>query len=184
MNSTPEGVKALITSMATRSNEPAYLIEAVIRDLENRGFYISPAPAPVEAGRGQRQATVGAWCVAAFGEAHATSKPQRGLRLAEEAIEAAQASGTHPDQLHKLIDFVYSRPVGTLGQELGGIGVTLLALAHAAGLSAEDEEAREVARVLAKSPSHFHKRNEAKNAAGFDASAYPVASPPAGEGEA
>lgn len=119
--------------------------------------------------REERQVTIAGWCAAAFGEAHATNLPQRGIRLLEEAVEAYQAAGGEAEMAHRLIDFVFSRPVGKLGQELGGVGVCLLAMAHAANLSAEIEEVREVERVLAIPLEHFTKRNEAKNAAGFNA---------------
>jgi hypothetical protein len=115
-----------------------------------------------------RQATVGRWCAAAFGKDHASSLPQRGIRLLEEAIEAYQATGAPAEKAHALVDYIFARPAGELPQELGGVGVTLLALAEAAGLSSDQEEAREVARVLAKPLSHFTARNEAKNAAGFN----------------
>lgn len=119
------------------------------------------------AARGRRQQAVADWCVQAFGYEQATSLPQRGLRLAEEAIEAAQAAGTPASILHTLIDHVYSRPVGDLGQELGGVGVTLLALAHVARLDADQCEANEVNRVLELPLEHFAKRNAEKNALGF-----------------
>lgn len=122
-----------------------------------------------------RQEDVGRWCAAAFGASHASSLPQRGVRLLEEAIELAQACGVPEDMAAKLVAFVYSRPVGEIGQELGGVGLTTLALAHAAGLSADAAEKAELERVLSKPLAHFHARNEAKNAAGFDAEAYPVA---------
>lgn len=118
-------------------------------------------------GRDRRQAETHAWCVAAFGDHDAWSIPQRGLRLVEEAIETAQACGCDPAMLHRLIDHVYAKPVGELAQELGGLGVTLLGLAHAAGISADEAERREVARVRSKPLSHFAARNAAKRAAGF-----------------
>ena len=68
---------------------------------------------------------------------------------------------------HKLVTFVFARPAGTVGQELGGVAVTVLALAAAAGLSADEEEAREVHRVLSKPLREFSERNANKNAAGF-----------------
>jgi RNA:NAD 2'-phosphotransferase (TPT1/KptA family) len=43
----------------------------------------------------------------------------------------------------------------------------MLALANAAGISANKAEADEVARVLAKPLEHFTKRNQVKNDAGF-----------------
>lgn len=117
--------------------------------------------------RDARQAETHAWCVAAFGDHDARSIPQRGLRLMEEAIETAQACGCDPAILHRLIDHVYAKPIGELRQELGGLGVTLLGLAEAAGISADEAERAEIARVRAKPLAHFAARNAAKTAAGF-----------------
>lgn len=131
---------------------------------------IAAALAEAEArGRNNRQSAISSWCVAAFGADEALSLPQRGVRLLEEAIEAYQATGAAPHMAHRLVDYVFSRPVGSLSQELGGVGVTTLALAAAAGLSADDAEAHEAARVLAKDPAYFAERNRNKNAAGFRA---------------
>lgn len=121
----------------------------------------------VLAERDRRQADTHAWCVAVFGDHDDRSIPQRGLRMMEEAIEAAQSCGCDPAMLHRLIDHVYGRPVGEIQQELGGLGVTLLALAEAAGLSADDAESHELARVMGKPLAHFAERNAAKKAAGF-----------------
>jgi hypothetical protein len=126
----------------------------------------TPATAASTA-RDDRQAQIFAWPQAAFTVEQATSLPQRGLRLLEESIEAFQAVGGDPAQAHKLVDYVFSRPVGVLHQGLGGVNSGLLALSAAAGLSAEAEEQREVTRVLAKPIEEFTRRNEAKNAAGF-----------------
>jgi hypothetical protein len=152
--------------------------EAVDASMRATASEIAPAEAFGDAGslsrldaRNDRQQVVAAWCRAAFGDAQMASVPQRGLRLAEEAIEAAQAAGCERALLHRLVDHVYDRPVGELPQELGGVGVTVLALAAAAGLSAEHCETAEIARVLAKPLAHFTARNAAKNAAGLDADA-------------
>lgn len=115
-----------------------------------------------------RQKRVHDWCAAAFGAGHAASVPQRGIRHAEEAIEAAQAAGCDPQMLHRLIDYVYSKPPGNIAQEIGGSGITLLALAQAAGIDADAEEVRELNRVLAKPLEHFAARNKVKNDAGFN----------------
>jgi NTP pyrophosphatase (non-canonical NTP hydrolase) len=117
--------------------------------------------------RDQRQVMITAWARAAFGEAEATGLPQRGLRLLEEAIEAFQACGGNEAIAHELVGYVFGRPPGEVGQELGGVAVTVLALAAAAGLSADEEECREIHRVLGKPLSTFTQRNAAKNAAGF-----------------
>src|SRR5882762_74694 len=89
--------------------------------------------------RHERQSRVAKWARAAFGEAEATGLAQRGVRLLEEAIEAFQACGGDEAIAHKLVTFVFGRPSGTIGQELGGVAVTVLALAAAAGVSADEE---------------------------------------------
>jgi NTP pyrophosphatase (non-canonical NTP hydrolase) len=119
--------------------------------------------------RDARQARVAEWCAAAFGIDQASSVEQRGLRLLEEAIEAYQAAGCNREQAHKLVDYVFARPPGKLAQELGGVGITTLALANACGASADAEEARELERVLSKPLAHFAARNQVKNDAGFAA---------------
>ena len=118
-----------------------------------------------------RQRRVLQWAVEAFGVVQATDPKQRGVRLLEEAVEAYQAAGGDKVMAHLLVDFVFERPAGELAEELGGVAVTLLALAGAVGLSADHEEAREIARVLGKPVKEFSARNAAKNAAGFDATA-------------
>ena len=117
--------------------------------------------------RDERQAKLVSWAEQAFGREQSTSIPQRGLRLLEEAIEAFQASGGDEVIALKLVSFVFARPPGTVGQELGGVAVTLLLLAAAAGLSADEEECREIHRVLSKPLREFTERNANKNAAGF-----------------
>ena len=118
--------------------------------------------------RTERQKQVADWCGAAFGKAHASSLPQRGIRLLEEAIELAQSAGCDREMAHKLVDHIWAKPAGEINQEIGGVGTTLLALAQAAGLDADTEEAREVARILATPPGYFAARNKAKNDAGFN----------------
>lgn len=108
------------------------------------------------------------WARAAFGEEHVSSVPQRALRLLEEAIELAQAAGVDQSLALKLVEFVYSRPVGDLFQEIGGVGVTALVFAESAGISAEKAIDKEAKRVLSKPVEHFTKRNAAKGAAGFN----------------
>lgn len=117
--------------------------------------------------RDERQASIFEWAKAAFSVEEATSIPQRGLRLLEEAIEAAQACGVDRDSADRLVDYIFGRPAGRLSQEIGGVGVTVLALAAAVGLSADEEERREVNRVLSKPLEHFTERNKLKNEAGF-----------------
>jgi NTP pyrophosphatase (non-canonical NTP hydrolase) len=116
-----------------------------------------------------RQRAIGVWTREAFGADHAYSLPHRGLRLLEEAIELAQAVGCDLKQCHNLLDYVFARPKGDIAQEMGGVGVTLLALGEATSISVEVAERTEVDRVLRKPLDHFRRRNAEKDAAGFSA---------------
>jgi hypothetical protein len=119
--------------------------------------------------RDWRQLLVGSWAARSFGIDEALSYPQRGIRLLEEAAEAAQVCGVTEEMAVNMMRYVWSRPSGNLEQELGGVGVTLLALAHASGRSADMCEQTEITRVLNKPTEHFVARNKAKNDAGFKA---------------
>ena len=101
------------------------------------------------------------------GQDHASNVEQRGLRLVEEAIEAAQAAGCDPATLHKLVDYIYAKEPGDLRQELGGVGLCVLAMAAVAGFDADEAEEKEVNRVLSKPLDYFARRNKVKNDAGF-----------------
>lgn len=119
--------------------------------------------------RNVRQAKIYGWLCDAFGYEESSSIPHRGIRLLEESAEAAHAAGVDLAMAHKMLDYVWSRPKGELEQELGGVGVTVLGLAHAAGLLADACEKKEVDRVLSKPIEHFRQRNALKNEAGFRA---------------
>lgn len=117
--------------------------------------------------RAKRQAEGAQWCADTFGIEHQSSVRQRGVRNLEEAIEVYQAAGGSRAMALKLVTHVFANEPGNLAQELGGLGLTTLLLAAAAGLDADECEAKELARVQSKSAEHFRKRNEAKNNAGF-----------------
>lgn len=138
---------------------------------------LAAQPASVLSGDENRELQ---WAIEAFGEQEATSIVQRGVRHAEEGLETAQACGVDAGMIHKLVDHVWSKPKGELFKEIGGSRLTLRVLAQAAGLDADEAERVEFARVLTKPLEHFRQRNQAKNDAGFLASA-PVLS---GEREA
>lgn len=117
--------------------------------------------------RNERQLTIGQWCISAFGEKQATSLPQRGLRLLEEALETAQAAGVTEEQAYRVVSYVFFREVGELSQELGGLGVTALALGQAAGIDVDLAEQTEVGRILSKPVEHWAARNQKKNDVGL-----------------
>ena len=96
--------------------------------------------------RDVRQKKIFDWCKEVFGDVSATPY-ERALRFLEEAIELAQASGVIRDDAIRLAHHVYNAPCGSVDKEAGAVSVTLLAYCESVGLSADDEEQREVARV-------------------------------------
>lgn len=127
--------------------------------------------------RDHRQHDVFDWVTTAFGPDHANNLAARSTRFFEEAIELFQAGGGDLEMAHRLLDYVFSRPVGELSKEIGAVGLTLLSVAALLGLSATEEEEREIDRVTAIDPQKFAERNREKNDAGFNAEAYPTHDP-------
>lgn len=93
------------------------------------------------------QASVASWVVTTLGPDVARNGRERALRLAEEVAELCQAVGLGKDQLHALVEYVYSRPVGVVAQEVGGVVVTLAALTEALGLNLAECANRELRRI-------------------------------------
>lgn len=108
------------------------------------------------------------WAIRCFGEKHVYDGRVRSLRLAEEAVELAQACNVPRASMHQLVDVVYSRPHGAPQQELGGVLLTSTVFAAAIyGLDPDRVLEAEMRRVLAKPVEHFTKRNEEKIALGL-----------------
>jgi hypothetical protein len=114
--------------------------------------------------RDERQALVAKWVEDTFGP---TTILERIDRLVEEVVELAQAEGTHHQTLHRIIKHVYKRPPGVPSQEVGGIGMCLLAYCATAGISADTCEQAELARVLGVSADVFRQRQNVKADAGI-----------------
>jgi hypothetical protein len=83
------------------------------------------------------QSRIGDWVRSTLGEDVARNIPERALRAAEEVIELAQACNVPAETLHRLVDYVFSRPAGKAYQEIGGSMVTLYAAAEALKLDAD-----------------------------------------------
>lgn len=98
------------------------------------------------------QQEVAAWVVACLGEAELHNKTERGHRFLEEGLELAQAGGCTAEEAHQLVDYVFGRPKGDTGQEVGGVMLTLAALCHAHGLNMYACGATELRRVWTKVP--------------------------------
>ncbi len=117
--------------------------------------------------RNTRQRVVFSWVVRAFGWRAADSIRERRERFLEEAIELYQACGGDFFRVGDIARHVYAKPIGDIGQEAGGVGVTLLSLCSCVGVSAEYCERSELERVLALPIEHFRARQNFKAAAGI-----------------
>lgn len=94
------------------------------------------------------QTLVRRWCVRAFGQEVADNHRERNHRFLEEALELGQSLGCSQEDAHVLVDYVYGRPQGTPGQEVGGVMITLAALCGAhPNLSIDVEAKLELARI-------------------------------------
>jgi hypothetical protein len=79
------------------------------------------------------QERVGFWASECFGGEVAGDMLERQDRFLEESLELLQAHGYDPSRIARVRDYVFNRPVGEPNQELGGVMLTLAALANAAG---------------------------------------------------
>jgi NTP pyrophosphatase (non-canonical NTP hydrolase) len=119
-----------------------------------------------ETNRNTRQRKIIEWANNTFGKATGSNTGERISRFVEEALELAQAAGMDRTSVLSLVDYVYSRPVGEIQQEMGGVGVSLLAFAEHMGISADEAEHDEFIRVTSKDAAHFQARQNAKANAG------------------
>jgi hypothetical protein len=115
------------------------------------------------------QTRVGAWMDECFVPSLYSNMVERGDRLLEEVLELLQAHGYDRSRVGTLVDYVYGRPVGEPGQEVGGVMITLAGFCYIAGLDMHAEGQRELERisqpdVMAK----IRAKQEAKNALHFD----------------
>lgn len=113
------------------------------------------------------QTRVRNWVIGCFGQKSFESKRERSARLVEEAIELAQACGLEKDYVGKILDIVYSKPVGEVKQEVGGVAVCLLALSDSYGFFAGDALEEEVRRLEKVPVGYFRRRHQAKTDAGI-----------------
>lgn len=78
------------------------------------------------------QDAVRRWCYECFGVTITNNHIERADRFLEECLELVQTTpGFTAERAHALVDYVFSRPVGDRRQEIGGVAVTLSALANA-----------------------------------------------------
>jgi NTP pyrophosphatase (non-canonical NTP hydrolase) len=112
-------------------------------------------------GRKRRQMVVFKWAARVFG-ACTLSPMERALRILEEAIEVAQAAGVSEDTTRRMADRVYSRSMGVLRDEVGGLLVTALAMCEVLGVDGDELERDEMERVLSLPESFVREKHDAK----------------------
>lgn len=87
------------------------------------------------------------WMMECFSMEICRDIQERCHRFTEEALELDQALGMTASEAHQLVDYVYGRPVGDVGQEIGGVMVTLAALCEAAGWEMDVAGETELERI-------------------------------------
>lgn len=74
------------------------------------------------------------WMQACFQTSALHDVQERGDRVLEEVLELLQSGGYDRSRVAALTDYVFNRPLGSPGQEMGGVMVTLAAYATAVNL--------------------------------------------------
>ena len=93
------------------------------------------------------QKAVQDWVDKVFGLLHNSDKASRIHRAIEEMLELCQALTCTKQEVLELVDYVYSRPVGEPKQELGGVMLTVAALANAHDMDMYECALTELTRV-------------------------------------
>lgn len=94
------------------------------------------------------QARVDGWMAQCFTPEIAADRVERGDRLLEEVLELLQAGGYDFARIPEVIQYVAGRPVGEIGQEVGGTMVCLSAFCNAYGVDLGAEAEIELERIL------------------------------------
>lgn len=102
------------------------------------------------------------WVKNTFGIGVASSKEERLKRFLEEVLELNQACGMPYHDVMKIIDYVYTRPEGDIKQEMGGVIVTLYALAEVLDINAMDCGILEFDRVVSVNPRILQEKQHQK----------------------
>ncbi len=90
------------------------------------------------------------WLMACFSLEVCRDGIERNHRFLEEALELVQSLECTRSEAHQLVDYVFDRPVGEPKQELGGVLVTLTALANCHDMDLTEAGEAELARVWTK----------------------------------
>jgi len=88
------------------------------------------------------------WLLKCFGAEISRDKSERNYRFLEESLELVQACDCTAEEAHRLVEYVFNRPVGEKFQEVGGVMVTLASLCHAQGIHMGNAAETELKRIL------------------------------------
>ena len=135
--------------------ESPSILETVNNVIDGGLTRLADAMKPVEE---SFQSRVNKWIVACFGNDSLTDKTERNHRFLEEVLEAVQASGRTASEAHQLVDYVFSRPVGEIHQEIGGVMNTLAAFATANNIDMNEVAEAELERIWKAIPVIQAKR--------------------------
>ena len=94
-------------------------------------------------------------------------KKERAMRVLEEALELAQASGITPPEISVIFEHVWSRPAGEVAQEHAGVMVSLLASCTANQILLEEVTATEIDRIWSVPLEKILEKQKMKNRAGI-----------------
>lgn len=89
------------------------------------------------------------------------------FRTLEECMELVQTQGLSLEDVIRQAHWTYSRPVGEVKEEVGGLLLSLYTLCENLGISADGCEADEINRVKSLSPDKVRAKEAAKQAAGL-----------------
>lgn len=121
---------------------------------------------------------VNGWMQECFGPEISGDIEERNHRFLEEALELVQSTGCTADAAHRLVDYVFGRPVGEPFQEVGGVRVTLAALCLANGINGEAAAEAELARITQpETITRIREKQRRKPAFGPLPGAYPEREP-------
>jgi len=105
------------------------------------------------------------WTLEVLGPVNAI---ERSFRFIEEATEMVQATGLTKEEVLRVVDYVYSRPVGEPHQEAGGVMVTLVVLCDVLGIDLGTAANQEFRRIdTPEMRKKIHDKQAFKNAKGL-----------------
>ena len=101
------------------------------------------------------------WVRNTFGQKFLNDR-ERAFRFIEEALELVQAIGLSIKDVAAIGNHVYGRTPGDYPQEMGGVMITLEALAEHLGVDLEQQNCLEWDRINGLPQSHFDAASERK----------------------